>query len=97
MQASSSALAAIRVIPQDGADGEDAGLIAVRLPNSPTEIYIEPPSPGTGPEWTITFEPREQPVTLGSRAVARITEEVAALAALFTFLQEKSDAFVAKR
>ena len=77
-------LAAIRVIPQDGTDGEDTGLVAVRLPNSPTEIYIEPPSPGTGPEWTITFEPREQAVTLGARAVAKISEEVAVLAALCT-------------
>lgn len=87
--------AAIRVIPQDGSDGDDTGLVAVRLQDSPTEIYIEPPSEAAGPEWSITFEPREQPVTLGARAVARISEEVAVLAALCTFLQEKSDAFVA--
>jgi hypothetical protein len=87
----------IRVIPQDGSEGGDTGLVAVRLPDSPTEIYIEPPSPVAGPEWTITFEPREQAVTLGARAVARISEEVAVLAALCTFLQEKSDAFMATR
>lgn len=96
-QGSPSALAAIRVIPQDGTDGEDAGLVAVRLLDSPTEIYIEPPSRATGPEWAVTFEPREQPVTLGARAVASMAEEVAVLAALCTFLQEKSDASVAKQ
>ena len=92
-----SPLSAVRVIPQDGADGADTGLVAVRIPDSPTEIYIEPPSPETGPEWSITFEPREQPVTLGARAVGRIAEEVALLAELCTFLQEKSDAFLAQR
>ena len=96
-QRNQSAVGAIRVIPQDGSDGEDTGLVAVRLPDSPTEIYIEPPSPATGREWTVTFEPREQPVTLGARAVARIAEELAVLAALCTFLQEKSDAFLSAR
>lgn len=96
-QRSYDAGAAIRVIPQDGSDGGDTGLVAVRLQDSPTEIYIEPPSTVSGPEWTITFEPREQPVTLGAHAVARIAEEVAVLAALCTFLQEKSDAFTETR
>jgi hypothetical protein len=96
-QRRNSAFTAVRVIPQDGSDGGDTGLVAVRLPDSPTEIYIEPPSPATGPEWTITFEPREEPVTLGARAVARMSEEVAVLAALCTFLQQKSDAFMARR
>lgn len=85
------------MIPQDGSDGNDTGLVAVRLQDSPTDIYIEPPSPASGPEWTITFEPREQPVTLGARAVARMSEGVAVLAALCTFLQEKSDASVATK
>ena len=86
----------IRVIPQDGSEGADTGLVAVRVPDSPTEIYIEPPSPQTGAEWTITFEAREQPVTLGSHAVERIGEEVALLAARCRFLQAKSDAFLAQ-
>jgi len=86
----------IRVIPQDSSEGADTGLVAVRIPDSPTEIYLEPPSPETGPEWTITFEPREQPVTLGSHAVERMAEQVAVIAALCGFLQAKSDAFLAQ-
>jgi hypothetical protein len=87
---------AIRVIPQDGAEGADTGLVAVRIPDSPTEIVIEPPSPAAASEWSITFEPREQSVTLGASAVARMAEEVAALAELCTFLQKKSDEFLAR-
>ena len=58
-----SALTSVRVIPQDGGEDADTGLVAVRLPDSPVEIYIEPPPRGSGQEWSITFEPREQPVT----------------------------------
>src|SRR5690349_13722645 len=91
-----SVMSSVRVIPQDGSDGADTGLVAVRIPDSPTEIHIEPPPRGSGLEWTITFEPREEPVTLGSHAVAVVAKEVEALAALCTFLQEKSDAFLAE-
>ncbi|TDN87726.1 hypothetical protein [Microbacterium sp. BK668] len=87
-------LSSIRVIPQDGDEDADTGLVAVRIPDSPTEIYIEPPTPATGPEWSIMFEPREQAVTLGASAVATISAEVAALADLCAFLQRKSEAFL---
>ncbi|WP_345802862.1 hypothetical protein AAIB33_07200 [Microbacterium sp. AZCO] len=86
----------IRVIPQDGSDGADTGLVGVRIPDSPTEIYIEPPTGGVGSEWSITFEPREEPVRLGARAVRKIAGEVAFLAELCDFLQTKSDAFLAE-
>ncbi len=83
---------AIRVIPQDGDDGADTGLVAMRLLNSPTEIYLEPPH-GSVDEWTITFEPREEPVTLGSSAVSAMATEIARLAALCAYLQQRSDAY----
>ena len=91
-----SSLSSIRVIPQDGEQGADTGLVAVRIPDSPTEIVIEPPSPATGPEWSITFEPRDEPVTLGASAVARMAAEVSALAELCAFMQRKSDDFLAR-
>jgi hypothetical protein len=84
----------IRVIPQDGEDGSDTGLVGVQLLNSPTEIYIEPPR-HPGAEWTITFEPREQTVTLGSTQVQSMSRDLAILAALCAFLQSKSEAFMA--
>jgi hypothetical protein len=86
----------IRVIPQDGEGGDDTGLIAVRLPNSPTEIYLEPPTP-TQVEWTVMFEPREQPVRLGSSQIRTMAEEMAVLAELCASLQQRSDAFRAQR
>lgn len=87
---------AIRVIPQDGEGNADTGLVAVRILDSPTEIYIEPPT-SPGAEWMVMFEPREQPVKLGASAVKALAGELATLSALCSFLQEKSDAFLAQR
>ena len=86
----------IRVMRQDGEDGADEGLVAMRLPGSPTEIYIEPPGPGER-DWKITFEPREEYVTLGAAAVQTMARELATLSALCSFLQEKSNAFTPRR
>lgn len=83
----------IRVIPQDGDGGADTGLIAMRLPNAPTEIYIEPPT-RTGEQWMVTFEPREDYVRLGSVDVQTLAVEMSMLARLCAFLQEKSDEFM---
>lgn len=85
---------AIRVIPQDGEAGADTGLIAMRVANSPTEIYIEPPD-SSATQWMVTFEPREEYVRLGSREVRAMAVEVAKLAELCAFLQQKSDEFLA--
>ncbi len=86
----------IRVIPQDGEAGADTGLIGVRILHSPTEIYIEPPA-RTGEEWTVTFEPREEFVRLGSSAIRVMAAEVTKLADLCAFLQRKSDQFASQR
>jgi hypothetical protein len=83
---------AVRVIPQDGDDGADTGLVAMRILNSPAEIYLEPPR-SAGEEWTVTFEPREEPVRLGADDVRRIANELTTLAGLCAFLQTKSDQF----
>lgn len=91
-QRSPASSGTIRVIPQDGEGGADTGLVAMRIRNSPTEIYIEPPGPSES-EWSIVFEPREQPVRLGSSAVQAMGEEVSRLAFLCAFLQQKSDDF----
>lgn len=85
----------IRVIPQDGELGADTGLVAVRLMNSPTEIYLEPPAE-SGLEWTIVFEAREEPVRLGASQVRELAAGLATLSALCAFLQQKSDDFSAE-
>lgn len=80
----------IRVIPQDGEDGSDTGLLAMRLVNSTTEIYLEPPiAPGT--EWTVVFEPREPPTQLNAAQVRLLAADMIALADLCVFLQDKAD------
>lgn len=89
----SAGASVIRVIPQDGGGGADTGLVGMRLPNSPTEIYIEPPTQ-RGEEWTVTFEPREDYVRLGAVAVQMIAVEMTKLARLCEFLQQKSDEFM---
>ncbi|MFH8248798.1 hypothetical protein ACH3VR_00340 [Microbacterium sp. B2969] len=81
----------IRVIPQDGDAGADTGLVAMRVMDSPTEIYLEPPHSEEA-EWTITFEPRMEQVTLRASAVKGIASEMATLSALCAFLQQKSEA-----
>lgn len=82
----------IRVIPQDGAEGADTGLVAMRITNSPTEIYIQPPDAGEV-EWTIMFEAREEPVRLRSSQLQEMAGEIATLATLCAFLQAKSDGY----
>ena len=89
-------LGSIRAIPQDGSDGADTGLVAVQLPDSPTVIYLEPPAPGSGRPWSITFEPREQSVTLGAHAIGKMADEIGALAELCVFLEAKSEAFLSE-
>lgn len=34
----------VQVIPQDGDGGGDTGLVGMRILNSPTETYLEPPT-----------------------------------------------------
>lgn len=79
----------IRVMSQDGTDGSDTGLVGFRLPGSPTEIYIEPLD-HDGPTWAVTFEPREEPVTVEASLVRVMATEMNTLAALCEFLQRKS-------
>lgn len=81
--------ATLRVMTQDGADGADTGLVGYRMPNSPTEIYVQPLVPG-GAEWGVTFEPRDESVTLPAAAVKALATDMETLAALCTFLQAKS-------
>lgn len=86
----------IRVIPQDGDEGADTGLVGVRLLNSPAEIYIEPPAVAED-EWIATFEPREEFVHLKTGQVVLMAEAVGELAAVCAFLQEKGRALAASR
>jgi hypothetical protein len=80
----------IRIIPQDGTEGADTGLVAMRLAASPAEIYLEPPTE-PGAEWSVVFEPREHEVRLSSAQLVSIAADVTALAQLCAHLQQKTD------
>jgi hypothetical protein len=83
----------LKVIQQDGADGADTGLVAVRLVNASTVITIEP-EVREGPVWLVNMEPRESTVTMDAPSVLNLAAELAVVSALCAFLQEKSLAFV---
>lgn len=85
----------LRVIPQDGDDGEDAGLVAAKLRSVSTTFYIAPGAEQGSTEWAVTFEPRENAAPLPAGRVMALAGELSTLAALCSFLQARSEAFVA--
>jgi hypothetical protein len=84
--------AATRVIPQDGGDGADTGVVAVHVMDSPTEIYVEPPVADRS-TWSIMFEPREQPVRIDSGQLEAMSSDLGTLARWCAFLHAKAEAF----
>lgn len=81
-----------KVIPQDGVEGADTGLVVFQLMNAPTHAYLAP-EPGSH-EWRVTMEAREVPATMTAADVLRLSYELSVVAALGTFLQAKSYAFL---
>lgn len=87
----------LRVIPQDVGEGEDAGLIAARLRSVSTTFYVAPSASEGSTDWAVTFEPREDAAPLPAGRVMALSGELATLAALCSFLQARSEAFLAAR
>lgn len=85
----------LRVIPQDSDNGEDAGLIAAKLRSVSTTFYVAPGSESGATDWSVTFEPREDAAPLPAGRVMALAGELATLAALCSFLQARSEAFLA--
>jgi len=77
-----------RVIEQDGSDGSNTGLVAARL-SSGLAVYIQPEAPGSA-RWLVTLEAREDATVLTPAEATRLSAEFATIAALCTFLEEKS-------
>lgn len=86
----------LRVMAQDGTDGHDTGLIGLDLLNAGTVTYLQPEPIGST-RWAVTFEAREQDVTLDAGRTLELSTELAMVSALCTFLQTKSAAFIASR
>lgn len=81
----------VKVIPQDGSQGADTGLIVFPLGKGTTSVYIEPIAVGDL-RWRIHFEPREDEAVMGSAQVHAMAAELEMAAALCDFLEAKSDA-----
>lgn len=83
----------VKVIPQDGTDGLDTGLIALNLLDSMTLTYIQPEPLGSV-HWGITFEAREDDLKLNAGRTLELAGELTMVSVLCTFLQTKSMAEV---
>lgn len=81
-----------KVIPQDGTEGADTGLVVFQLVNAPTLAYLSPLDGSY--EWRVTMEGREAPATMTAADVLKLSYELSVVAALGTFLQAKSHAFM---
>lgn len=79
----------VKVVPQDGADGLDTGLIALNLLDSMTLTYIQPEPLGSI-HWGITFEARERDLKMNAGRTLELSGELAMVSILCTFLQTKS-------
>ena len=77
-----------RVIEQDGSQGADTGLVAVRTTGG-LEVYIQPDDPDSA-RWVVTIEAREEATELSPAQATRLSAEFATIAALCAFLEEKS-------
>ena len=75
-----------RVIEQDGADGANTGLVAVRL-SSGLRAYLQPDNRG---RWVTTIESSETAFDLEPASVSRLSAELATVSALCAFLQATS-------
>ncbi len=85
----------LRVIPQEAEDDADAGLIAAQLRSVSTTFYVAPGNEHGSTEWAVTFEPREDAAPLPAGRVMALASELATLSALCSFLQARSEAFLA--
>jgi hypothetical protein len=83
---------AAKVIPQDGEDGADTGLVVFQLAYAPTLAYLQPDM--SAMEWLVTMEARETPATMNPATLMNLAFELNVLSALGAFLQTKSRQFM---
>jgi len=83
----------VKVVPQDGDDGANTGLVAVELAQGSIATYIQPSAEGS-PEWVVTMEARDSAMTLDAVSISALAAELTMVSALCAFLQSRSAAFV---
>lgn len=79
----------IRVLVQDGSEGDDTGLVIVPLKYATVSIFMEPIGIGEA-QWRITLEPQPDTTILSSHQLHGLAAELAVAAELCAFLEAKS-------
>lgn len=77
-----------RVLEQDGSQGADTGLVAVRVTGG-LALYLQPVAPDSG-RWSVTIESREEAVELSSSEVTALAGDLTTVTALCEFLEARS-------
>lgn len=85
----------VSVLEKDFTAGPDSGLVVVSLRTASTVTYIQPVIDEGVPRWVVTFEPRHEGFDLDSEGVAALSHDLATLARLCEFLQQKTDDILA--
>lgn len=86
--------AEVRVVPQDGDEGADTGLILAKLSATPTTLYIQPVAVGSQ-EWCVTFEPRAESSAASPADVTKIAMELTVLGALCAYVEAQARRHIA--
>jgi hypothetical protein len=84
----------VEVIPQDGDDGANTGLVTFTFVNASTPTFVQPVDDDPT-RWVATMEPRDASVVLDAPGLLELSGELALLSALCAFLQAKSEAYTA--
>jgi hypothetical protein len=87
-------IGSVGVIPQDGDDGANTGLVTFHFTNASTPTSIQP-GLDDPTRWVATMEPRDGSVVLDAPKLLELSGELAMLSALCAFLQAKSEAYSA--
>lgn len=87
--------AAVTVLEKDFIPGPESGLVVVALRNASTVTYIQATVADDVPRWVVTFEARSEAFDLDAEGVSRLAADLAAIAALCSYLQARTDDAVA--
>lgn len=82
----------IAVLDKNFQAGPNSGIVVVTLRSASTITFLHPEIRQGVPTWVVTFEGRNETLDLDHDALRQLAEDVAALADLRSFLQEKTDA-----
>ncbi|PVE58702.1 hypothetical protein [Microbacterium testaceum] len=80
----------IRVVVQDGSDGDDTGLVVMPMEHLPNSVWIEPCDSGDELSWHVLIEPGAETLNLTSFELNALTHDLQVAAELCAFLHERS-------